>query len=119
MKAQETVLKNIIVIRKNKGLSQDNLAKELGITQSGYALIERGDRKLTIDTLEQIAIILKMNMVDIITFPEILVKPNKNCEDCDKHKETIENLNNYITMLRNLIDNRYAAEDKIKYKRKE
>jgi transcriptional regulator with XRE-family HTH domain len=45
-------------------------ASKLGIKQLGYALIERGDRGLQFDILEQIAIILETDILDIITYPD-------------------------------------------------
>ncbi|MDR1346888.1 MAG: helix-turn-helix domain-containing protein [Prevotellaceae bacterium] len=64
------ILENIIKIRKNKGFSQDYIAERLGMKQSGYGLIERGDRGLQYDVLLQIAIVFDMDIIDIITYPK-------------------------------------------------
>lgn len=64
------VLQNIITIRNSKGFTQDYVASKLGMKQAGYALIEKGQRGLQFELLEQIAIIFEINIVDIITYPD-------------------------------------------------
>lgn len=70
MKTKDSVLKNIIAIRSSKGLTQDYVASRLGMKQSGYGLIERGERGLQFDVLYQIALIFNMDLIDIITYPD-------------------------------------------------
>jgi len=50
------IIKNI---RKDKGISQKNIAKTLGISISGYNMKENGNRPITTTELQQIAIALK------------------------------------------------------------
>ncbi|MDR1667176.1 MAG: helix-turn-helix domain-containing protein [Bacteroidales bacterium] len=64
------ILKNIVAIRCKYGISQENMADDLGIKQGSYSLIENGKRDLKYDTLLQIAIILKVSIIDIITYPK-------------------------------------------------
>ena len=66
----EKILKNIKEIRVQKGLSQEYVAEQLGITQSAYAYLEHGDRRLAFDTVVGIAKVLDMSLVDLITYPE-------------------------------------------------
>jgi len=68
---KERLLANIVRIRQQKGFSQDYVANKLGKKQSGYALIENGNRGLDYEVLLQIAIILEMRVIDIITYPEV------------------------------------------------
>jgi transcriptional regulator with XRE-family HTH domain len=65
------ILTNIILIRKEKGISQETMADELHLTQGGYSAIEMGKRELKYSTLQQIAIIFKMKIIDVIMYPEI------------------------------------------------
>ena len=67
------LLENIQAIRKEKGLSQENVGFAIGKKQPGYALIENGNRGLDYQMLLQIAIELDVSVVDIITYPEKLV----------------------------------------------
>lgn len=55
----ETVLKNIVKTRKEKGLTYDNMAHELTISPPAYRKIELGITHLTVDRLHQIAAILQ------------------------------------------------------------
>lgn len=66
----DALLKNIYQIRSKLGLSQEYMASQLGIKQSGYAMIEKGSRELKYSTLSQIAIVFKMDVVDVIKYPE-------------------------------------------------
>jgi transcriptional regulator with XRE-family HTH domain len=72
-----SILENIAKIRKNKGFSQDYFASKLGMKQSGYALIEKGDRGLQYELLLQIAVEFEMDIIDIITYPEVYYKRTK------------------------------------------
>jgi len=66
---RESILRNIVKIRNEKGISQEFLAEQIGLKQSGYGLIERGERSLTFDKLLQIALVFEMDVIDIITYP--------------------------------------------------
>jgi len=66
----EDVLHNIYVIRKNKRISQADIATELAMDGSNYGRLERGDSELTYAKLAKIAEVFKMRTIDIITYPE-------------------------------------------------
>lgn len=69
MITKDKILENISKIRVNKKITQKTIAEFLEIEQGSYSLLERGERDLTIDRLLQIAIFFKMDVVDIITYP--------------------------------------------------
>jgi transcriptional regulator with XRE-family HTH domain len=73
---RKSILENIAKIRKNKGFSQDYFASQLDMKQSGYALIEKGERGLQYELLLQIAVVFEMDIIDIITYPEVYTKKN-------------------------------------------
>lgn len=56
--------------RELKGLTQDDIAQHLDITPSGYSKIERGETRISIDRLQQIADILEINILDFIPHKE-------------------------------------------------
>jgi len=56
------------LIRNVKGLSQENMAEGLGITQSAYAQIETGRTDINISRLESIAKIFQLSVAEILTF---------------------------------------------------
>jgi transcriptional regulator with XRE-family HTH domain len=75
------ILENIARIRKQKGFSQDYLASKLGMKQSGYGMIENGDRGLQYEVLLQIAVAFEMDVVDIITYPHKFIDATSILKD--------------------------------------
>lgn len=53
-------------IRESKEWSQEQMAEKLNMSLNGYAKIERGETKLYLDKLEQIAQILDIDVVILI-----------------------------------------------------
>lgn len=70
MKKRGNIRENIARIRKSKGFSQEYLAEKIGLKQSGFGLVERGQRSLDYEKLLQIALIFEMDVIDIITYPD-------------------------------------------------
>ena len=71
-----SILENIDTIRRNKGYSQEYIATQIGMKQAGFSLIMSGERELKYNTLLQIAKVLQLSVIDLITFPEKYV-PSK------------------------------------------
>lgn len=57
-------------IRLKKNLTQEDVAKRLGMAQSNYARMERGLTSITIERLEELAGILEMSPEAIMTFTD-------------------------------------------------
>jgi transcriptional regulator with XRE-family HTH domain len=57
-------------LREIKGMKQESVAQELGMTTNGYGKIERGESSITLERLEQIARVLEMSPLDILRFDE-------------------------------------------------
>ncbi len=70
MTSTNKILQNIVSIRNSKGLTQEYVASKIGLKQSGYALIERGERGLQFEHLSQIAMAFGVTIIDIITYPD-------------------------------------------------
>ena len=62
----ENILTKIREIRKKKGYKQAAIAEELGISQSTYAKIEKGQHKLSLETFLSISQILSVTPTDIL-----------------------------------------------------
>ena len=85
------LLENIAAIRKDKGLSQDNIADAIGMKQAGYSLIEKGERGLDYELLLQIATALGVSVTYIIDYKKqqksdpveaiLQIKLNSNTKD--------------------------------------
>lgn len=58
---------NLEWIRKKKNLTQEELAKKLGISQQGIAHYESGKREPTLDGLISIAKVLEVSIDDLLT----------------------------------------------------
>lgn len=54
MTRTEIIAKNILKYRKQKGLTQNDVANYLGLTRAGYANYERGIRSLSFETALQL-----------------------------------------------------------------
>lgn len=94
------ILENIEAIRKEKGFSQEFVAEKLGIKQPAYSRYFQVQDDMKISLLEQIADILEVSVVDIVTYPEKYVPADQEaspvCEECQKKQETIDNLNELL-----------------------
>lgn len=74
------IYENIRRIRISKGYSQEYVASKLGMNQSNYGKLEKGNTQLTIERLEQIAKVLEVNMFTIMISeknPEFIKWPEK------------------------------------------
>lgn len=60
----------IRTLRKRAGLTQEQLAKAAGVSTNFIGYIERGERTLSIQTLERIAQVLEVIPRDLFEFPE-------------------------------------------------
>ena len=72
------VVKNIREIRLQKSISQSAIADELGVDVAVISNIEKGKRELRVSDLEKIAKVLRMSVIDILTYPKIFVESTSN-----------------------------------------
>lgn len=101
----------IRILREVKGLSQDNLAIELGITQPSYARLEKADERISITRLMHIAQILKCTVSELIDEKTQKIINQQNSENASAYvdsvinadKEHIQTLKDEITFLRDII----------------
>ncbi|MBO0767313.1 MAG: helix-turn-helix transcriptional regulator [Solirubrobacterales bacterium] len=63
---QRAVGRNLRVYRVERGLSQEALAAELGVHRTYMGGVERGERNLTLRSLERIATTLDLDPRDLI-----------------------------------------------------
>ncbi len=56
-------------LRVERGISQENVAVDLGITPSAYAKIERGETDPNLERLFEIATIFEVPVIDFFTDP--------------------------------------------------
>lgn len=75
---EETVIRNIVKIRTSREMTKREIAKELRIDEASYGRIESGKIALTYNRLAQIARVLSVSVIDIITYPEVYVKKDNS-----------------------------------------
>lgn len=57
-------------IREKAGLSQDEMAEKMNISQPTYARFERHRTKIDLQRLEVFAKVMNMTPIDVITYPD-------------------------------------------------
>jgi transcriptional regulator with XRE-family HTH domain len=57
---QKIIADNVRLLRRQKGLSQEELADICGYHRTYVGMIERGERNMTVATLEALAVALKV-----------------------------------------------------------
>lgn len=92
MDTMETVIEKIKEYRKKKGLSHENMAEELHISQAAYSKIEKSETKLTVDRLYQIANILEAPVYDLLDAVPNNIYNQQNFYDTSVGYQDIQNL---------------------------
>ena len=107
------IVSNIKRIREQKGYSQEYMATKLGMQQATYSRLESQESKLTINRLQDIAIILETDIVDLLDSSKITIQNQtnnegaygngyvenlfiENKETVKKLVQTLENENQYL-----------------------
>ena len=58
---------NVVRLRRAKGLSQEALADVCGLHRTYVGSVERGERNVTLSTLEVFANALRVSVIDLLT----------------------------------------------------
>jgi transcriptional regulator with XRE-family HTH domain len=85
-----TIQEKLRKIRLDKGLSLQNLADDIGISQAQYSNIESGTTELGWSRLLQIAGIYKMDVIEIITYGEEVEKMEYVKSKIEYHQKQAE-----------------------------
>lgn len=67
MSARLNFSKNLKKFRLEKGLSQEDLADECGLHRTYVSSVERGERNITVDNMEKLAIALGVDLRELIS----------------------------------------------------
>ncbi|EHQ27916.1 helix-turn-helix domain protein [Mucilaginibacter paludis DSM 18603] len=89
--------KNIKLLRHEKGWSQSDFAAKLGISVPAFSKIENGLTDLHLSRLNNIAKILDMSIVELLSFQKSV--RNNDANELDSAKESIKN---YMEQILNL-----------------
>lgn len=67
MKLRAVVARNLRVLRKHKGFTQEELAFRAGVNRNYVGQIEREEKSATVDILEKLAMALEVEPVNLVT----------------------------------------------------
>ncbi len=101
-------------LRELKNLTQDFMAAQLDITQSGYSRLENNEVDLPFSKLERIAEVFEMKPEDIIAFDEKYVFNQMHNQTANAYGLTINSNNQYSEELTKLSERLTALENLIK-----
>ena len=101
----------IRTLRESRGLSQDNIAIELGLSQPSYARLEKEDDRISITRLINIAKVLKTSVSELIDEKTQKVINQQNSENASAYvdsiihsdKEHIKSLKEEISYLKEIL----------------
>lgn len=75
----KTIGNNISVYRKIRGMKASDVAERLGIKESSYTRYERGEASITVDIIQQVAQILEVDPLMILTtHPSTIIESGNN-----------------------------------------
>ena len=110
MNARDQLRQNIRDLREDKHLTQAVMAEKLGMSETGYAKIERGESGVRIERLQQIAQVLEVNIADLIPLGDegviVFNNSNDNFSNSNNFSLSLGNpaLEAEISNLRNMIE---------------
>ena len=90
---------NIKKLRQDKGWSQSDVSKQLGISIPAYSKIETGITDINLSRLEQISRIFEVDAAELLrkdrnTIPRIFIEAKaRTCIICEKETQVIFNIN--------------------------
>lgn len=98
MKANE----KIRFIREMKQWSQEEVADKLSMSTNGYAKLERGETKLNIPRLEQIAEVFGIELEELLSVNEksVICLLNENSTNCSNYYEGSTQLASKVEQLK-------------------
>jgi transcriptional regulator with XRE-family HTH domain len=67
--ARQRLANNLRLLRRERGLSQEGLAEQSGLHRTFVGSVERGERNVSIDNVERLALALGLDVVDLLAPP--------------------------------------------------
>jgi len=112
----DAVGRRIRKIREERGIKQENIADEMGITQSSYGRLEKNDNRLTATKLTKISEILNVSISTLFGEKAANIIHENKGDNAQAHidtfiqqdKEYIESLKDEIRFLRRMLEDIHA-----------
>ncbi len=112
IRTKEEFAKNLKLIRKYRGLSQQNVADKLHVERSTYSYYETGKIKPTFTMVVELAEVLNVDLIDLLTI-SVAVRENekRNIKQVNyiKNKEELAKNIKFIRKCRNLSQKKVAS----------
>jgi len=109
----ENYIQNIKKIREDKGLSQEYMAMKLGISQSTYTKVERGEVNLYVDRLLKIVKILDVGLAKVFDEEnQNVFNVNSYDSSSNTNLQVVENMYNDNKDVVNRLQNAFEEENK-------
>lgn len=108
------IVKAIKKLRTERGISQEELAKNLGMTRQRYSRIESNQISITFKLIEKIAEYYNVSISEITK----VSKEKKSIEVLFRENLVFENANEVIEKIQNILEY-INAHEKLYYKMKE
>lgn len=64
--ARERFARNLRIARKERGISQEELAAEAGLHRTYIGSVERAERNISVDSMERLATALSVDIVELL-----------------------------------------------------
>jgi len=93
-------------VRELRNLTQERVAEQLGMTTSGYSRIERGEVRISIERLEQVANVLGVQPLDLTQFDESVFLTN--CGTANDHSFNVVSDKELIDEIKRVYEARIA-----------
>ncbi len=85
-----TIEEKIRLQRLQRGFSQENMADLLGLSTTAYGDIERGKTELTLSRLNQIATVLNLSPMALLSDDAVAVQVMPPADDTEHERETLQ-----------------------------
>lgn len=96
---------NIRILREGLGLSQEDVAEKMGLSQQAYSLIEKSPEKTAFKNLQKIAAILSVNITTLIMESEHFLQQNFNQQNCNiASQQQVDSHRGYEALIKKLED---------------
>lgn len=106
-------LTQIRTVRECKDFSQDFMAEKLGLSVGGYGKLERGESKMSVDTLLEIAQILEIELSDLFLISgKAPIFANKNNHYSSIHSPIQQQHSNYYYIVGDEAIEKLSQENK-------
>lgn len=109
----QMITEKIRILREQKKLRHEDMADRLGISQSAYSRLEKGDAKLDVERLQKIAEVLEVPLEDLINSEPVVFHVQNNSGGTQQCGHVHHNIpEEFVQKLMDRIDARQEAHIK-------